>query len=106
MTQISAGRLERFVLKPVSEVLLDDAAIARFRTGYRELFGAVKDDPLYEAISAGQRYAGLEHWLPLFHDKLETLLDYLPEAAITLDHQAAEAVTTRFDQIEIGRAHV
>jgi transcription-repair coupling factor (superfamily II helicase) len=99
MTQISAGRLERFVLKPVSEVLLDDAAIARFRTGYRELFGAVKDDPLYEAISAGQRYAGLEHWLPLFHDKLETLLDYLPEAAITLDHQAAEAVTARFDQI-------
>jgi transcription-repair coupling factor (superfamily II helicase) len=100
MTQISADRIEHFALKPVSEVLLDDTAIARFRTGYRELFGAVADDPLYEAISAGQRYAGLEHWLPLFHDSLETLFDYLPEAALTLDHQAAEAVTARFDQIE------
>jgi transcription-repair coupling factor (superfamily II helicase) len=99
MTQISAGRLERFVLKPVSEVLLDDASIARFRTGYRELFGAVKDDPLYEAISSGQRYAGLEHWLPLFHEKLETLFDYLPDAVVTLDNQGPEAVSARLDQI-------
>jgi len=100
MSQISAERLESFSLKPVSEVPLDEASIARFRTGYRELFGAVKDDPLYEAISAGQRYAGLEHWLPLFHERLETLFDYLPEAALTLDHQAAEAVSARLDQIE------
>ena len=99
MTQISAERLDRFTLKPVSEVPLDEESIARFRTGYRELFGAVKDDPLYEAISAGQRYAGLEHWLPLFHERLETLFDYLPDAAVTLDHQAGEAVTARFDQI-------
>lgn len=99
MTQISADRLERFSLKPVSEVPLDDESIARFRTGYRELFGAVKDDALYEAISAGQRYAGLEHWLPLFHERLETLFDYLPDAVVTLDHQAAEAVSARFDQI-------
>jgi len=100
MTQISAERIGHFALKPVSEVLLDDDAIARFRTGYRELFGAVADDPLYEAVSAGQRYAGLEHWLPLFHDSLETVFEYLPEAGMTLDHQAAEAVTARFDQIE------
>jgi transcription-repair coupling factor (superfamily II helicase) len=101
MTQRSGGTLERFVLKPVSEVLLDDASIARFRTGYRELFGAVeKDDHLYEAISAGQRYAGLEHWLPLFHERLETLLDYVPEAVVTLDHQSSEAINARLDQIK------
>jgi len=99
MSQISAHRLERFALKPVSEVPLDDTSIARFRTGYRELFGAVKDDLLYEAISAGQRYAGLEHWLPLFHERLETLFDYLPGAMLTLDHQASEAINARFDQI-------
>src|SRR5258708_4076892 len=99
VTQISDARLERFALKPVSEVPLDQTSIARFRSGYRELFGASKDDPLYEAISAGQRYAGHEHWLPLFHERLETLFDYVPAAAVTLDHQAIEAASSRLDQI-------
>ena len=36
------------------------------------------DDLLYEAVSEGRRYPGMEHWLPLFHDRLETLFDYLP----------------------------
>ena len=41
--------------------------IKRFRTGYRERFGATATgDPLYEAVSDGRRLAGMEHWLPLF----------------------------------------
>ena len=44
-------------------------------------------DPLYQAISDGRRLAGMEHWLPLFHDRLETLVDYCPEAVFTADHQ-------------------
>ncbi len=99
MSQLSDTKLDRFALKPVSEVPLDDTSIQRFRTGYRDLFGAATDDPLYEAVSAGQRYAGLEHWLPLFHERLETLFDYLPHAAVTLDHQASEAISARLDQI-------
>ncbi|MGH6961226.1 MAG: CarD family transcriptional regulator, partial [Dongiaceae bacterium] len=57
------------------------------------------DDPLYEAVSAGRLYAGMEHWLPLFHDRLETLFDYLRGAAVTLDHQAEEARDARLDLI-------
>jgi transcription-repair coupling factor (superfamily II helicase) len=58
------------VLKPISEVVLDRPAISRFRQGYRALFGAVnEDDPLYEAVSAGHRQVGMEHWLPLFHQR-------------------------------------
>jgi transcription-repair coupling factor (superfamily II helicase) len=99
LTQRSAGQLNSFVLKPVSEVQLDAGTIERFRSGYRKRFGNVADDPLYEAISAGRLYAGMEHWLPLFYPRLETLLDYLPEAAITLDHQAGEVAAARFDLI-------
>jgi transcription-repair coupling factor (superfamily II helicase) len=99
-TQLSADRLGAFTLRPVNEVLLDAKAIERFRSGYRELFGAVGgNDPLYEAISAGRRYGGFEHWLPLFHEKLETLFDYVPDATVTLDHQAEEAVVARLEQI-------
>ncbi len=61
-----------------------------------ELFGAATgDDPLYEAVSAGQRYPGMEHWLPLFHEQLETLFDYVPDAPVSFDHLAEEAVGER-----------
>ncbi len=99
LSQRSAGRLPRFVIRPVSELKLDEAAIARFRSGYRERFGAVTDDPLYEAVSAGRLYPGMEHWLPLFLPGMETLLDYLPGAVLSLDYQAEEAIGARFDTI-------
>ncbi|MBI2978511.1 MAG: DEAD/DEAH box helicase, partial [Rhodospirillales bacterium] len=41
----------------------------------------------------------MEHWLPLFYDSLEALLDYLPGAAVVLDHQAEEARDARLDLI-------
>src|SRR6266849_324666 len=100
LTQRSTGTLDRFVLRPVSEVLLDDAAIHRFRSRYREAFGAVgSDDPLYESVSAGRRQAGMEHWLPFYYETLETLFDYLPGAAVSFDYQAGEARAHRFESI-------
>lgn len=100
-TQRTSDNLERLDLKPVSEVPMDDAAISRFRTGYRELFGAVtRHDPLYEAISNGHRHMGMEHWLALFYPKLETLLDYLPNAIVAFDHQSSEAMGARFELID------
>ncbi len=93
----STGRLE---LRPVGEVLLDEQACTRFRSGYRALFGAAGAmDPIYEAISAGRAFAGMEHWLPLFHERMVSLFDYLPDCAITFDHQADEAVVARLETI-------
>jgi len=87
-------------LRPVAELFLNPDSIARFRAGYRERFGAVTDrDPLYEAVSAGRRHAGMEHWLPLFHERLETLFEYMPRAIVTLDDQCQEAVSARLTQI-------
>jgi len=100
LSQRSTGALDKFVLRPVSEILLDDAAIERFRSRYREQFGATgSDDALYESVSAGRRHAGMEHWLPLYYETLETLFDYLPEASISLDYQAEEACAHRLDSI-------
>ena len=54
-------------LAPVSEVILDEQAITRFRQNYRIAFGAAgTDDPLYEAVSAGRKHAGIEHGLAFF----------------------------------------
>jgi transcription-repair coupling factor (superfamily II helicase) len=99
-TQKTIGPGEGFVLRPAGEVLLDDAATTAFRTGYRELFGAAgAGDPIYEAISAGRPFAGMEHWLPLFHDHMETLFDHVAAEQVTLDYQIDEAVEARLDAV-------
>ena len=100
-TQRTIEKLDLVELAPVSEVILDEAAITRFRQNYRIEFGAAgTDDPLYEAVSAGRKHQGIEHWLPFFHIKLETLFDYLPQATVTLDHQVTPARLSRWETIE------
>jgi len=100
-TQRTTEKLTRVELAPVSEVILDEAAITRFRQNYRIEFGAAgTDDPLYEAVSAGRKHAGIEHWLPFFHERLEHLFDYLPDASISLDDQMTPARLARWETIE------
>ena len=73
--QRTTGRIDGFTLLPASEALLDDESIKRFRTRYRETFGATATgDPLYQAVSDGRRLAGMEHWLPLFEEKLASIV--------------------------------
>ncbi|PQV58506.1 transcription-repair coupling factor (superfamily II helicase) [Defluviimonas denitrificans] len=99
-TQRTTEKLTAVELAPVSEVILDDASITRFRQNYRIEFGAAgTDDPLYEAVSAGRKHAGMEHWLPFFHDRLETLFDYLPDASVMLDDQLTPARLSRWEGI-------
>ena len=99
-TQLSETQLRGLDLVPVAEFQLVTETIRRFRTGYVAEFGAASpDDLLYEAVSEGRRYPGMEHWLPLFHNKLETLFDYLPGTPLTLEHLAEDAAHERFTQI-------
>ncbi len=99
-TQRTTEKLDVVELAPVSEVILDEAAITRFRQNYRLEFGAAgTDDPLYEAVSAGRKHQGAEHWLPLFHERLETLFDYLPDATVSLDDQSTAMRLARWDAV-------
>ena len=99
-SQRSTGSVDALVLRPVSEVPLDPTSVSRFREGWREQFGpGAVDDPLYQSISDGRRHPGIEHWVPLFHKGMETLLDYLPEAFVSLDHQAQEALQARLEMV-------
>ncbi|MFP4314304.1 MAG: transcription-repair coupling factor [Alphaproteobacteria bacterium] len=100
VTQRSGDKIKGFSLQPVTEFFLDKDSISRFRKGYLEAFGVVRqNDPLYESVSAGRRYNGMEHWLPLFYDHLDTIFDYAPGARITFDHHGPEAQSERTDQI-------
>ena len=86
-------------LLPASEAPLNAEAISRFRTGYVAAFGAAGDDPLYESVSAGRKTQGMEHWLPLYYERLDTLFDYLPRCVVMLGHQAEESKAARLELI-------
>ncbi|MHB2166287.1 transcription-repair coupling factor [Alsobacter sp. R-9] len=100
-TQRTTGQLRALDLVPMSEVQLTTETIRRFRQAYVTLFGAAtRDDTLYEAVSEGRRHPGLEHWLPLFHDGLDTLIDYFGSAPVALDARVDEAAGERLSQVQ------
>ncbi|MDB5522513.1 MAG: mfd [Rhizobium sp.] len=100
VTQRTTGQAKSIELNPMSEVSLNPDMISRFRKNYLTLFGAAtRDDALYLAISEGRRFAGMEHWLPLYYEKLETLFDYLGAFRILTDHTLQESVNERFTLI-------
>jgi transcription-repair coupling factor (superfamily II helicase) len=87
-------------LVPISEFQLVTDSIRRFRMGYVAEFGAPeRDDALYEAVSEGRRHPGMEHWLPLFWEKMDTLFDYLGDAIVVIEPQGEDAARERFKQI-------
>ena len=101
-TQRTTGSVEGgFTLLPASEALLDEDSIKRFRSRYRETFGAAATgDPLYQAVSEGRRLAGLDHWLPLFEERLATLFDHLADDDLVVrDAHDAGAADARFEAV-------
>ena len=95
-SQRTTGQVRSLDLNPMSEVTLTPDTISRFRKNYLSSFGAAtRDDALYVAVSEGRRYAGMEHWLPLFYEKLETVFDYLKGFRLVTDHTVREAAEER-----------
>jgi len=99
-SQRTTAELRALDLVPMAEFQLTPETIRAFRTGYVAAFGAASpDDVLYEAVSEGRRAAGIQHWLPLFHPKMETLFDYLPATPVAIEPLAEEAAHERLAQI-------
>ncbi len=100
-SQRSIARIAGFTLLPASETLLDEDSIKRFRSRYRELFGATATgDPVYQAVSDGRRIAGVDHWLPLFEERLATLFDHLADDDLVIrDPGDSGAAEGRFEAI-------
>ena len=92
-SQRAVEKAKRVELAPISEALLDEAAIERFRRRYREAFGAAgADDPLYNAVTSGARHQGMEHWLSFFHATGSKRCSTICRARwCRFDHRADEA---------------
>lgn len=98
--QRTMGDIAEITFIPVSEVFLEEETISRFRTAYRNEFAVTgRDDPLYESVSEGRRYIGMEHWLPLFYEQMECFQDYVGECPVVLSYHAVEAGQARLELI-------
>ncbi|MDP5370015.1 MAG: transcription-repair coupling factor, partial [Pseudomonadota bacterium] len=99
------GELVELSMRAAHEVLLTADNITQFRQQYRALFGGSRafpaDDPLYQHISEGRPYPGMEHWLPLFFEQTATLFDYIGEQAnILFDDGVDNAIQHRLEAID------
>lgn len=101
VSQKSHSDIKELELIAASEVILNDDTVQHFRTQYRMLAGEIpKDDLLYQSISSKKIWPGMEHWLPLFYQKTENLLDYAPELPLLLGYQTDDALKMRIDAIQ------
>ncbi|MAI05705.1 MAG: transcription-repair coupling factor [Alphaproteobacteria bacterium TMED87] len=100
VSQRTRNKAKTINIKPVSEVILSKNAIENFRIEYRKLFGSVsQSDELYDFISNGRSYPGMEHWLPLFYSNLDTIFSYTPNASLSLDWNLEESIDSRLNLI-------
>ena len=80
LTQRSRDNINDFNIYPSNEFILNDKASENFRKRFRLNNGQDSvNSYFYENISSGIKFNGIEHFLPLFHEKkLDTIFDYLP----------------------------
>ncbi|MFO1195783.1 MAG: transcription-repair coupling factor [Burkholderiaceae bacterium] len=104
-SQRSLYPIDRVRLLPGREFPWDEAARAAFRGRWRERFeGDPSRSTIYRDVGNGIASAGIEYWLPLFHDSTATLFDYLPGASLLLTHGDVSSAARQFTQ-ETAQRH-
>ena len=107
-TQRSTDEVAAIELLPAREVPFAPDAIARFKRNWRLAFeGRPTSSPIFQDVGNGLAPAGIEYYLPLFFDGVDTLFDYLPpQSLVFLDAECAQAaaqfshgVAERFEQL-------
>ena len=101
ITQISYGKTENITILPSNEVILNSQSIDNFCKNFQDNFGSLaKDHPLYEAIEGGRKYPGMEHFLPCFYQKLDSIFDYFEPEQILCDNNFVNDLEQRMALIE------
>jgi transcription-repair coupling factor (superfamily II helicase) len=95
-TQRSTKEVNEIRVLPGKEFLLDQLGISQFRREWRTEFGQFHDIALYQDVSDGLPPPGIEYYLPLFHDRMELLMDYFSESTICVFDENVEKMAGQF----------
>ncbi|MGR4001165.1 MAG: transcription-repair coupling factor [Alphaproteobacteria bacterium] len=102
-TGSEADGVESLSILPASEFVCDSDSISRFRLAWRKTFGALATgDALYGRVSEGHTDASWIHYLPLFHDCLALLSDYVPRADFVIESDCAAMASLREEEVTRG----
>lgn len=92
-TQISTKSCSELVISPANEIVLNSETIVNFKNNYLRNFGVNHtDNPLYEAVISGRKFAGYEQLLSLFYDSCSSLVDYLNDPIFIFDNLSKQAI--------------
>ena len=84
-TQRGLYPTKKIKLLPAREFPIDSDGVSKFRENYREKFdGDLSKSKPYKSISKGTPFAGVEWYLPLFFETINTIFDYINPLDITL----------------------
>ncbi|MGD8547480.1 MAG: transcription-repair coupling factor [Thiohalophilus sp.] len=98
-TQRSVDKVDRVRLLPAHEYPLNKEAISHFRQAFRVRFeGDPQKAIVYRDVSEGLASAGIEYYLPLFHEQMASLFDYLPSSTLLLGDAPLEDSADNFWQ--------
>ncbi len=102
LTQISHGDIDGYDLIPASEIILNKQNIERFKENFISKFGlkASDNNPLYENIIDGRRFAGMENFLPFFYEKIDSIFDYFEGNIICLENDVQNVLFEKWSQIQ------
>ena len=82
-SQRSISKVREIKLLPAREYPLDDSGIKTFRANFHEIFDIdPRQCPLYQDVSNGITSPGLEYYLKLFFESLDTVFEFLPTDSI------------------------
>ena len=101
-SQQTIAKIDSATLLPAREFLIDKKTIESFRYKFRSHFSIQPDQCfVYSSISERIIPAGIEYYLPFFHDTMATLFDYLsPDAVCIYAREAHQSATKHLEYIE------
>ncbi len=105
LTQRSSILNYNIEVYPSNEYLLNEKNIENFRKKFRTINGSecIRSE-LYEKISSGIKFQGIEHFLPLMHENsLNSIFDFLnddKELIILFAKNFSNIIDQRFDEIQ------
>lgn len=106
-SQLTLEVLDSINLLPAREHPFDKEAISLFRQNFRENFeDGDKSCVVYDSISKGNSISGVEYYLPLFFNQMDSLFDYIGDDyncfylgdVLEASRQQEEHVAKRFEQ--------
>ena len=96
-TQLTTDNIQSLQLLPAKEFAFNADAIQRFRNNWHTRFDVdVRRCPIYQDVSSGIPPAGVEYYLPFFHDRLDTLFDYLSSSALLVQTAGVDDAVQHF----------